>query len=188
MDKRILREFLKAGYTENSVFYETPEGVPQGGVITPILANMVLDGLEAALGEEFRVVRYCDDFVVLGKSKEALETHAIKAIHSFLEPRGVKLNLAKTQILTLEEGFNFLGFHFREYPDQARIKGTKRGILLVKPASENVKRLKRKIKEILSKAKSRPLYVIVNDLNLVLRGWSSYYRSVTATRVFSQIG
>ena len=134
---------------EDSVFYETPEGVPQGGVISPTLANMALNGLEAALGEESLVVRYCDDFFILGKSKEALENRATHRIRSFLKPRGVKLNRDKTHVVSIDEEFDFLGSRFRGYPDRSRIKGTKQGIFLVKPAAANAKRIKRKVVSLL---------------------------------------
>ena len=92
MDKAKLNEFLKAGFMDGKIFVETDEGIPQGGVISPMLANMALNGLEGKLGEEFLICRYADDFVVLGKTKAALEIDAMNLITAFLEERGGNLN------------------------------------------------------------------------------------------------
>ena len=174
MDKEKLKEFLKAGYIEGEIFVDPTEGMPQGGVIFPTLANMALDGLEAALGEEFLICRYVDDFVVLGKTRAALEMDAVNRINAFLKERGVKLNSEKTSIHNIEDGFDFLGFNFREYKNTTRAKGTKKGIFLVKPAADSVKRIRRKIRLIVKGIKAKPMYVcmyvMITKLNLALRG------------------
>jgi RNA-directed DNA polymerase len=170
MNKTILREFIKAGFVEGFTFHETAEGTPQGGIISPILANMVLDGMEKALGKEYPLVRYADDFVVLGGSKEKLEKEATPRIEKFLMERGLSLNLEKTKIVDVVEGFDFLGFNFREYPDISRVKGTKQGIFLVKPAATKIKNFRSKIKELVKSHKGKPMYVLVTKLNQVLRG------------------
>lgn len=170
MDKSKLTEFLKAGYMEGKSYMNTDEGIPQGGIISPTLANMALDGLGKALGDEFLVCRYCDDFVVLGKSKFALENDAVKRIDAFLKERGVRLNREKTSIHTIENGFNFLGFYFREYKDVTRAKGTKKGIFLVKPSVKSIRRVKSKIKATIKGIKARPMYVMITKLNSILRG------------------
>lgn len=170
MDKAKLNEFLKAGFMDGKIFVETDEGIPQGGVISPMLANMALNGLEGKLGEEFLICRYADDFVILGKTKAALEIDAMNLITAFLEERGVKLNTEKTSIHKIEDGFNFLGFHFREYKSAIRSKGTKRGVFLVKPDAANIKRIRIKIKDIIKGIKAKPMYVMITKLNSVLRG------------------
>lgn len=138
MDKKKLKEFLKAGYMEGKIFVDTFEGIPQGGIISPTLANMALDGLEKALGEEFLVCRYADDFVVCGKTRAALEIDGVNRINAFLKERGVELNRI-ISIHNIEDGFDFLGFNFKEYKNVTRAKGTKRGIFLIKPTANSVK-------------------------------------------------
>lgn len=188
MDKEKLKEFLKAGYMEGEIFVDSVEGIPQGGIISPTLANMALDGLEAALGGEFLVCRYADDFVVLGKTKAELKINVMNRINAFLKERGVKLNREKISIHNIEDGFDFLGFNFREYKNVTRAKGTKEGIFLVKPATNSIKLIRTKIKAIIKGIKAKPMYVMITKLNLLLRGWSEYYRKCTATRIFSKIG
>lgn len=119
----MLELFLKAGFLELNVQYETEVGFPQGSPISPALANLVLAGLENFLGKEFLSTRYADDFVVLGKSRNALKTVATKKINEFFKIRGFSLNLEKTKIYSIQEGFDFVGLNFREYSDKNRIKG-----------------------------------------------------------------
>jgi len=188
IDKRILMEFLKAGYKEDNNLFETEIGVPQGNLISPIIASMALDGLQASLEPKFRVARYADDFVVVGKSKEELQDVATPIIDKFLAERGLKLNLDKTLITEISEGFNFLGFYFKEYPDSNRVKGSKQGIFLVKPMPSKVKGLLIRIKEIIRDSKKHSTALLITKLNPILRGWAEYYRCVTSTRLFSYVG
>jgi len=187
IDKKILREFLKAGFCEDFTFHPANEGFPQGSPISPVLANMSLNGLREWLGDEFLFVRYADDFLVLGKTKQVLEEKALPRIRKFLEPRSLRLNLEKTQIKDISEGFDYLSFNFREYPDPTRIKGTKKGIFLVKPSSKNVKRFKRELSEVVRIHRKLPINVLIQVLNRKLRGWSEHYRTVTSQITFSSI-
>lgn len=187
-NSKILKEFLKSGYKDKSIFRVTDAGVPQGGVISPTLANIALDGLEDALGKEFIVVRYCDDFIVLGKSRKELEIIAKERITQFLNQRKLSLNDNKTQITEISKGFDFLGYNFREYPDISRVKGRKKGIFLVKPSLTNIKRVKMKIRTTVKESKSVPNYVMVTKLNSILRGWAEHYKTVTSKKVFTQLG
>jgi RNA-directed DNA polymerase len=148
---------------------------------------MSLNGLREWLGDEFLFVRYADDFLVLGKTKQALEEDALPKIRKFLEPRGLRLNLEKTQIKDISEGFDYLSFNFREYPDPTRIKGSKKGIFLVKPSSKNVKRFKRELSEVVRSHRKLPINVLIQVLNRKLRGWSEHYRTVTSQKTFSSI-
>ena len=187
LDKKILREFLKAGFCEDFTFHPVNEGFPQGSPISPVLANMSLNGLREWLGDEFLFVRYVDNFIVLGKTKQALEEKALPKIRKFLEPRGLRLNLEKTQIREISQGFDYLSFNFREYSNPTRRKGTKKGIFLVKPSSKNVKRFKRELSEIIRNHRKLPINVLIQILNRKLRGWSEHYRTVTAQKTFSSI-
>jgi len=126
----VLRKWLKAGYMENRQLFPTESGTPQGGIISPTLANLVLDGLEAklnvAFGKERRAegkrtnlkvsyVRYADDFIVTGYSKELLEQEVKPIIEDFMRERGLTLSPEKTKITHIEEGFDFLGQNVRKY-------------------------------------------------------------------------
>lgn len=188
MDPKILSEFIKAGYLDDSHFKETSEGFPQGGIISPVIANLTLDGLQKELNPEFLMTRYVDDFVVLGKSHQALEKEAIPIVESFLKIRGLKLNMRKTHITDIVKGFDFLGFNFREFPDKNRIKGSKKGIFLAQPSKIRILQFKRKLSTIIRNHKNIEPYVLILKLNPIIRGWSEYYRIATATRAFNLIG
>src|SRR5215469_6353300 len=149
MDKGLLCKWLKAGYVEKETLFETQAGTPQGGIISPVLANMALDGLEAAVHRsgsasafisrkaKFHVIRYADDFVVTGTNKHVLETQALPAIRKFLKTRGLELSEEKTKIVHITQGFDFLGQNVRKYA----------GKLLMKPAKKSIQSLLQKAKE-----------------------------------------
>ena len=147
MDKSILRKWLKSGYLEDQVFYDTISGTPQGGIISPVLANLALDGLERRLREAFpdrgkgsergkaaqvHLIRYADDFIITGHSSELLETKVKPIVESFLQERGLELSLEKTSITHLTDGFDFLGQNVRRYPN---------GKLLIKPSRKSIRSL-----------------------------------------------
>ena len=134
MDKGILRKWLKSGYVERKTFHATDEGTPQGGIISPVLCNLTLDGLERLLKERFKqrkvnFVRYADDFIVTGDTEELLRDEVKPVIEAFLADRGLELSKEKTRIVRIEEGFDFLGQHVRKY----------NGKLIIKPAKKAVK-------------------------------------------------
>ena len=118
MDKTILRKLLQAGYMENRRLYPTEEGTPQGGICSPVIANMALDGLEQLLASHFpkrrktgiqakvNLVRYAHDFIVTGVSKELLEQEVKPLVEQFLRERGLELSLEKTVITHIDQGFD----------------------------------------------------------------------------------
>jgi RNA-directed DNA polymerase len=122
LDKSILRKWLKAGYIEKNVLHPTDEGTPQGGIISPVIANMVLDGLEGRLGAshgaarrvtgtskaKIHFVRYADDFIVTGPTREILEHEVKPIVEQFMRERGLELSTEKTAITHIEDGFDFL--------------------------------------------------------------------------------
>lgn len=163
-------------------------GTPQGGVISPIIANMALDGLQDALDAQFRAVRYADDFVVIGASREALKAQALPVVRAFLAERGLTLARTKTKITNIEDGFDFLGFTFREYEDQARVIGHKKGIFLVTPSKVGVQAFKRRLKRIFQASRHTSPRALIVTLNPILRGWCQYYKSVNSSRTFSRMG
>lgn len=188
MNKQMLKKLLEAGVLEYSRLEPGEAGVPQGGVLSPTLANRALDGLEKALTDKTGsfLVRYADDFVITGKSVEQLEK-AMDTVADFLKPRGLKVNVEKTKITRIEKGFDFLGFHFREYPDETRAKGEKKGIFLIKPTKNNVQKICRKISEIVKKYPSAEAGTIIKHLNPVMRGWAEYYRTVSSRDAFRKV-
>ncbi|MGV8637578.1 reverse transcriptase domain-containing protein, partial [Pseudomonas aeruginosa] len=129
-------------------------GTPQGGIVSPSLANLVLDGLESQLKQhlgvtkakklKINVVRYADDFVITGTSREVLETEVRPWVEQFLAVRGLQLSLEKTRVVHIKEGFDFLGWNFRKYD----------GKLLIKPSKKNVKAFYSKVREVISTSKT----------------------------------
>jgi RNA-directed DNA polymerase len=134
MDKKVLRDWLKAGYVESGKLFPTQAGTPQGGIASPTIANIALDGLEAVLAERFgrtqsainrfrvRLVRYADDFIITGHSKELLENEVKPCVEAFLAERGLELSKEKTQITHILKGFDFLGQNVRKYGGKLLIK------------------------------------------------------------------
>jgi RNA-directed DNA polymerase len=141
MDKAVLRKWLKAGYMEHSILHPTDEGTPQGGIISPVLANLTLDGLEKLLLEKFpkwywaagrtrtnkvHLVRYADDFIITGNSREQLVDEIRPLLERFLEERGLQLSAKKTVVTHIEDGFDFLGQNVRKYNGKILIKPSKK--------------------------------------------------------------
>jgi RNA-directed DNA polymerase len=181
MNKDKLRKWLEAGYMEEGNLYPTTAGTPQGGIISPVLANMTLDGLETLLAKNFRkrdkvhYVRFADDFIITGVTKELLEYEIKPMVQEFLKERGLELSEAKTKISHIEDGFDFLGFSIRRY----------KGKLLIKPAKANIKRFMENVRQILKSNKSAKTDNLILQLNPVIRGWGNFYRHVASSRIFS---
>jgi RNA-directed DNA polymerase len=160
---------------ENHVLHPTEEGTPQGGIISPVLANMTLDGLERRLRERFpkttikgiaakvNFVRYADDFIVTAASKELLEHEVKPLVEAFMKERGLELASEKTCITHIEDGFDFLGQNVRKY------KTGKRHTLLIKPAQKSVHAHLEKIRDISKKHQTLSagrLILMLNPLGL----------------------
>ena len=179
MDKKILNEFLSAGYVQFWRIFETFSGVPQGGIISPILANMALDGLESLLKSKFEgvqvyLVRYADDMIATAQSKEDAEK-VRSVIAEFLNERGLELSEEKTRIVQISEGFDFLGWTFRKF----------NGKMLNKPSKKSIKAIVQRIRDIISSAKCWTQDELISRLNPVIRGWTMYHRNSVASEVFS---
>lgn len=191
MDRRVLHKWLKSGVIDRGQLRRTEEGTPQGGIISPTLANITLDGLERGLAQflkkelgtretkkaKVNLVRYADDFVVTGSSKELLETTVKPWVVGFLRERGLELSEEKTKIVHIDEGFDFLGWNFRKYSEK----------LLIKPSKKNVKSFYGKVKEIIKSSLSVPKHELIWRLNPVLKGWALYHKGVVAKATFSKI-
>jgi RNA-directed DNA polymerase len=189
MDKTILRKWLQAGYMDKHVFYETEAGTPQGGIISPVLANLVLDGLEKQLREQYpaataksrkaqvNLVRYADDFIITGRTKELLEEEVQPLVEAFMGERGLDLSPEKTRITPIEDGFDFLGQNVRKY----------HGKLLIKPSKKNVKTFLAKIRETIKGNKQATAYNLIQMLNPKIRGWANYHRHIASKKTFVRV-
>jgi RNA-directed DNA polymerase len=188
MNRAILHEFLKAGFLHLNVKYATHVGFPQGSPISPALANIALSGMQKFLGPEFLCTRFADDFVVLGKTFNNLKTTGLTLINEFIALRGLKLNLSKTKIYNIQEGFDFLGLNFREYSDKTRIRGTKLGALLIKPKKSKINEfIKDLTQTVKSHKNSKNFLLLIIKLNQKLRGFAEHYRKYVAKKIFSFI-
>ncbi|MDT9546342.1 MAG: group II intron reverse transcriptase/maturase [Chlorobium phaeovibrioides] len=186
MDTPILRKWLKAGFMFNNELFPTASGTPQGGIISPGLANMCLDGFERALAKAFpqakahglkmNMVRYADDLVITGNSKELLENEVMPVLVEFLKERGLSLSREKTRITHITEGVDFLGWNMRKYG----------GKLLIKPSKANIKAHLTKVREIIKANKAIKQSNLIGILNPVLRGWANYHRHAVAKDVFDR--
>ncbi|HBA71180.1 MAG TPA: group II intron reverse transcriptase/maturase [Geobacter sp.] len=180
MDRFMLRKWLKAGYFEEGTLYPTKAGTPQGGIISPLLANCTLDGLEAAVKavtpyrSKVNVIRYAADFVITGKTKELLEETIKPEVEKFLKERGLTLSPEKTRITRIEDGFDFLGQNPRKYS----------GKFLTKPAKSNFKTILVRIRETIRKFTAQKAGDMIRALNPMIRGWANYHRHIAANDTF----
>jgi RNA-directed DNA polymerase len=164
-------------------------------VISPLLLNIALHGMEAALGVKYdaqgdnrgnrAVVRYADDLVVLCKSQEDALFVKEQILPKWLAERGLKLSEAKTRIVHLEEGFDFLGFTIRHYlsPRTSR-DGVK---LLIRPSRSSVNGFRKKMREIWRSLKGHRIDAVLRKLNPIIRGWANYFRKVVASETFGKL-
>jgi len=182
--KSILLQFLKHGIKESGHIQMSEKGFAQGGVISPTLANMTLDGLQALVEPDFRMVRYADNFIVLGKSREALQ-QILTPIKEFLRERGLELNMDKTKIIHASEGVRYLGYLVKEYPTKSNL--SQKTVTSVSPDPVEVKALVKRVASIIKKDWSAGAYQLIQNLNPVLRGWANYYKSSRASLVFKRL-
>ena len=180
MDKLTLKKWLKAGFMDQNILHPTEDGTPPGGIISPALANLALDGLETKLRNRtgtVNVVRYADDFIVTGRTKELLETKVKPLIEEHLKERGLELSPEKTKLTHIEEGFDFLGQNVRKY----------NGKLIIKPSHKNVQTCLKKIREVLNVNKQATARNLIVQLNPIIRGWTNYHRHIVSKRTFSKV-
>lgn len=192
----MIERWLRAGVVERGRFAPTEEGSPQGGVISPLLMNVALHGLEDAAGVGYQLtgvhagnavagtpilVRYADDMVVCCYSRQQAEQ--VKArLAAWLAPRGLVFNEDKTQIVHLEEGFDFLGFNLRRYR-----RGSQPAKLLIKPSQDAVRRIRHRLADEVRGVRGSNAMVLVARLNPIIRGWAAYYRGVVSSELFSAL-
>jgi len=189
MDKSVLKQFLKAGFIFRDELFPTEEGTPQGGVISPILANMTLDGMQRVLAERFykttrlrdaskvNLVRYADDFIVTAATKEIAE-ESKELLREFLKARGLELSDEKTLITHIDDGFDMLGWTFRKF----------KGKLIIKPSKKAMNAFKASLHEtILGRGKAWDQDKLIRKLNQQIRGWANYHQAVCASQAYSNI-
>ena len=190
--RRMVAGWLKAGVFEaGKGFSPTGEGTPQGGVISPLLLNIALHGLEEAAGVRYRtgihagtvtdgspaLVRYADDLVVCCHTRQQAEQ--VKArLAAWLAPRGLAFNEAKTRIVLVTDGYDFLGFNLRRYPN---------GKLLIKPSVTAIKRFRERLAKEFRALRGANVAAVLAKIVPIVRGWVAYYRTVVSSRVFAAL-
>lgn len=194
MNKRVLKQWLKAGYLDKQGLFPTQSGTPQGSIISPCLANMVLDGMENAIDKALDIrrarnkeqndnphrvhlIRYADDFVITANDKKVLENQVRPVIEAFLADRGLRLSEEKTVISKVAKGFDFLGKNIRKY----------KGNLIIKPSKKNVKTFLDKIRTAVKAYQAVETIALVRKLNPMIRGWTMYHRMDNAADTFSYV-
>jgi RNA-directed DNA polymerase len=171
---------------EDKRLYPTTKGTPQGGIISPTIMNMVLDGLEGELNRKFprwkgkkvNYIRYADDFVITASSKEVIKNEIIPVVKDFLQARGLMLSGEKSKITHITEGFDFLSQNIRKY----------KGKLVIRPSKDAVRSFKDKIKSLIKDSRGIPAHGLIRLLNPVIRGWSNYHKGICAKKVFEKLG
>ncbi|EAZ92119.1 group II intron reverse transcriptase/maturase [Crocosphaera chwakensis] len=211
--RRQIKAWLKAGILDQGKTIFPEEGTPQGGIASPLLANIALHGMEERIKNyaanwkgnkranisSIALIRYADDFVIIHENLNVIES-CQEIIQNWLEPIGLELNQEKTKTIhTLYEhqgnkpGFNFLGFNIRQFQvgknqsgktPQGRKIGFK---TIIKPSKEKVTKHYKKLAEIIDKHKATPQWMLISRLTPIIRGWSNYYRSVCSKETFSKL-
>jgi len=192
MDTTILSAWLKAGYMDKSVLYATDDGTPQGGICSPVLANMALDGLERILRKKYphsgrralkgktkqvNLIRYADDFLITGIAQEVLEAEVKPLVTEFLHARGLELSAEKTSITPIEDGCDFLGQNVRKY----------KGHFLTRPSKKNVQAFLPSIRKVVKDNKPATAYWLITPLNPQIRGWANFHRHAAAKETFVHV-
>jgi RNA-directed DNA polymerase len=204
--RQAIKAWLKAGVLDGVEFSPTETGTPQGGVISPLLANIALHGLEEAIKEGYSrdrniekpvLIRYADDFVILHSSKEAID-RAAKVVEEWLKDMGLHLSPTKTKITHTYNpyegnvGFDFLGFAVRQFPvgQKHRIKNTNgkklEFLAIITPSKEAIKRHQAEIGKKISELKGAPQGKLIKELSPIIRGWSNYYRTVASSEAYAE--
>jgi RNA-directed DNA polymerase len=186
-----VEQWLKAGVVEQGRLTPTKEGTPQGGVVSPLLLNIALHGMERAAGVRYQrngthagvtmpgspvLIRYADDLVALCATKAQAEQ--VKAgLAEWLAPRGLVFNEDKTRIVNLDEGFDFLGFTVRRF-------GAK---LLIRPSKAALRRHRQRLRAEMRALRGANAVMVLQRLTPIVRGWSAYYRTVVSSEMFSAL-
>jgi RNA-directed DNA polymerase len=207
MLRRQVKAWLKSGVIQGNSWFTTNEGTPQGGVISPLLANVALHGMEEKVKQyaetkpgnkgnnckALSLIRYADDFVVMHKDEQVIKD-CTQIISDWLAEMGLELKSSKTKVTHTKDGnkdFNFLGFNITNHQVDKNHSGkSSKGKLLgfktlIKPNKEKVKAHIRKLGEVIARHKSAPQAALIKELNPIIRGWSNYFSTVVSKEVFS---
>lgn len=190
-DKVILKKWLKCGVIFKGELFKTEEGTMQGGIISPTLANMTLDGIQPILAQKYKricrkgkhyspmvnLVRYADDFIITSAEKEVLEREIKPMLVEFLAERGLELSDEKTVITHIDDGFDFLGFNIRKF----------KGVLLTQPSKKCVKKFLDGIRYTIDSNKSCKQETLIRLLNPKITGWANYYRCGASSKTFQRV-
>jgi RNA-directed DNA polymerase len=192
--RELIRRWLKAGYVEMGTLHQSEAGAPQGGVISPLLMNIALHGMEQALGIRYdkrgqikgsrALVRYADDWVVFSESEEDAQA-ARREAQEWLLKRGLRLSEEKTRIVHLSEGFDFLGFNVRHYPAPNTARNGNK--LLIKPSKESVRKFKERVRGEWMALTGHNTMTILKRLNPIVRGWANYFRIGVSKHTFETL-
>jgi RNA-directed DNA polymerase len=192
MDKAILRKWLKAGDMEGHVLYPTDAGTPQGGICSPVMANLALDGREGRLrttvprdvwkgGQrtcpKVNLIRCADDFVITGATQERFEHKGKPLVEAFLRERGLTLSHEKTVMTHIAEGFDCLRQHLRNYHGKRRMK----------PSAKSIKSRLRNVRAVIKDNKSASAGTLICHLNPIIRGWAMYHRHAVSAKAFQSV-
>ena len=191
LSKKVLKQWLKAGYLDHKRWFPTESGTPQGGIISPTIANMVLDGLEKEINQQacltqyrngrwynplkVHFVRYADDFVVTCANREYLEEIIHPLVGKFLAERGLELSPEKTKITHINDGFDFLGFNVRKY----------KGKCLTKPKKDSIESIYSTIRECVTSHKMVTQKMLIQLIKPKIRGWANFFRHAACKRTFA---
>lgn len=183
--KNVLEQWLKSGVMEEMNYIDTEEGTPQGGIISPVLCNIALNGLEKLIKKAnplkkgispgVHLIRYADDMIITAKSKEiAIKNKEL--LIEFLKERGLELNERKTLITHIKTGFDFLGFNIRRMKWNPKLnKDTEQEtVLIIKPSIKGINKLMESVKKVITM--NKPIIKIISELNPILRGWGEHKR------------
>ena len=198
-DTQVLAKWLGAGYVDKGKLFPTEEGTPQGGIISPVLANLVLDGLEDLLGSfygsrkldggnhrsgkhQVHFVRYADDFIITCNSKEKLESEIRPLVREFLADRGLTLSEEKTKVTHISEGFDFLGQNVRKYRF-----GKPNCKLLITPSKKNVKAFLAEVRGVIRSMRSAKQEELIAILNPKIQGWANFHQHIVAKEAFHHV-
>ena len=194
INKTILRQWLKSGFVDKKRLFPTRLGTPQGGIVSPTLANMTLDGLQYTIDHvlnirtwkngkrvnnvyDVHLVRYADDFIITASNPYIIANVIIPIISKFLQTRGLELSGEKTKVVHINEGFDFLGQNVRKY----------NGKLLIKPSLKSIQSIKNKLKVIIVTNRTAKTVNLIGLLNPVIRGWANFHRHIVAKAVFNEL-
>jgi RNA-directed DNA polymerase len=209
----LIKQWLKRGVMDGEVYERTERGTPQGGIISPLLANIALDGMESylryKLSESYnqrttnalKVIRYADDFVVVHEDLEIIHK-AKDYLVEWLKVRGLAFSPEKTKIVSIgRDGFDFLGFEIKQYSiDSQKVGGHYKRTLpkkqarsrkdfkvLIKPSKKAIKKHKEKIASVFEQMKAAKQDELIERLNPIIKGWANYYKGAVSSQIFAQL-